>query len=131
MFNVSHILICCFYLHYHVTGYSMPVHVLAQRIADICQVTTHRYGTSHYDSKTTPQLTSQHTTSHHITPRHTTSHHTILCNLHDTTPHVIVVCLQPILNITPLTQPKFCILFCAYIMNFNPFHSIYPRCTLS
>lgn len=48
-FNASHILIYCNYLNYHIIGYSMPVHVLAQRIADICQVTRHHYDTSHHN----------------------------------------------------------------------------------
>ena len=52
-------------------GYSMPVHVLAQRIADICQVhyTTLHYTTLHY-------TTLHYTTLHHTTPHHTTLHYT-------------------------------------------------------
>lgn len=78
-------------------GYSMPVHVLAQRIADICQVSTTHHITTH---DTTPHRTTpHHTIPPCLLPFHTTPHHIILgystprCNiLYCIIPHHITQC---------------------------------------
>ena len=91
----------------------MPVHVLAQRIADICQVhyTTLHYTTLHY---TTLHYTTLHyTTLHYTTLHYTTLHYT---TLHYTTLHYPYL-LRPFLIHHFLTMLCFALLcICLYLL---------------